>query len=134
MADPVTIDVAEKPQLSLGKEAARNLATTTKSAPQMQEISSRWLLKVLPWNQVQGGVFRLNRRLTYSVGDGRVTFVVTGAQIRVIPQELCELPLLRDFDDVEALTALADKFVQKEYEAGDVIVAWGQPADQIVLI
>ncbi len=134
MADATTVEPLEKPQLSLGKDAARNLATTTKSAPQMQEISSRWLLKVLPWNQVQGGVFRLNRRLTYSVGDGRVTFVNTGSQIRVIPQELCELPLLRDFDDVEALTALADRFVQKEFEPGEVIVEWGQPADQIVLI
>lgn len=133
-ADSSGVDVAEKPQLSLGKEAARKLATTTKSAPQMQEISSRWLLKVLPWVQVQGGVFRLNRRLTYAVGDGRVTFVNTGSQIRVIPQELCELPLLRDFDDVDVLTALADRFVQKEFESGDVIVEWGQPADQIVLI
>ncbi len=37
-----------KPQQSLGTAAARNLATTTKSAPQMQEISSRWLLRTLP--------------------------------------------------------------------------------------
>jgi hypothetical protein len=34
---------------SLSTAAARNLATTTKSVPQMQEITSRWLLKVLPW-------------------------------------------------------------------------------------
>ena len=132
MADGV--ETVEKPQLSLGKEAARNLATTTKSQPQMQGISSRWLLKVLPWVQVQGGVFRLNRRLTYAAGDGRVTFVTTGAEIKVIPQELSELPFLRDFDDVDALTALADKFVQRDYEPGEVIVQWGQPADQIVLI
>ena len=39
-------------QLSLGVAAARNLATTTKSAPQMQGITSRWLLRVLPWVQV----------------------------------------------------------------------------------
>ncbi|MGR9107700.1 MAG: family 2B encapsulin nanocompartment shell protein [Gammaproteobacteria bacterium] len=121
-------------QLSLGKEAARNLATTTKSAPQMQEISSRWLLKVLPWVQVQGGVFRLNRRLSYAVGDGRITFVNTGAEIQVIPQELCELPMLRGFDDVDALNALADLFEQKEFQAGEVIVELGKPADQIVLI
>ncbi len=31
-------------QLSLGTAAARNLATTTKSVPQMQGITSRWLL------------------------------------------------------------------------------------------
>lgn len=48
------------PQQSLGTAAARNLATTTKSAPQMQEITSRWLLRMLPWVQVQGGTYRVN--------------------------------------------------------------------------
>jgi hypothetical protein len=65
----------QQPQLSLSTAAARNLATTTKSAPQMQEITSRWLLKLLPWVQTKGGVYRLNRRLSYTVGDGRVCFV-----------------------------------------------------------
>ncbi|MFI9101746.1 Crp/Fnr family transcriptional regulator, partial [Streptomyces fildesensis] len=32
---------------SLDTAAARNLATTTKSAPQMAGISSRWLLRML---------------------------------------------------------------------------------------
>lgn len=123
-----------QPQLSLGTAAARNLATTTKSVPQMQEISSRWLLKILPWVQVQGGTYRVNRRLTYAVGDGRVTFTSTGAEVRVIPAELCELPLLRGFDDADVLASLADRFVQQEFEAGDVIVEQGQPADQICLI
>src|SRR4051812_36486327 len=57
----------EQPQ-SLGTAAARNLATTTKSVPQMQNISSRWLLKILPWVQVSAGTYRVNRRLSYSVG------------------------------------------------------------------
>ena len=68
------------------------------------------------------------------MGDGRVTFTTVGADVRVIPQELCELPLLRGFDDVDVLVALADRFVQREYAPGDVIVEWGQPADQICLI
>ena len=54
-------------QLSLGTAAARNLATTTKTVPQMQGITSRWLLKMLPWVQVSGGPYRVNRRLSYSV-------------------------------------------------------------------
>ncbi|MGH8932477.1 MAG: Crp/Fnr family transcriptional regulator, partial [Egibacteraceae bacterium] len=95
--------------MSLSTQAARALATTTKTVPQMQEISSRWLLRLLPWVQVNGGVYRVNQRLTYTVGDGRVTFTTTGAEIRVIPQELTELSLLRDFDDVEVLGALADR-------------------------
>src|SRR3954467_6185169 len=101
--------------LSLGTAAARNLATTTKSAPQMQGITSRWLLRMLPWVQASGGVYRVNRRLSYEVGDGRVTFSTTGAEIRVTPRELCELPLLRGFGDEGTLNALAGRFVQQEF-------------------
>jgi len=119
---------------SLDTSAARQLATTTKSVPQMQDITSRWLLRVLPWVQVSGGVFRLNRRLTYSVGDGKVTFIPNGAEIHVIPQELRELALLRTFDDDETLAALANRFEQHEYAPGETIIERGQPADRIVLI
>ncbi|RYZ44458.1 MAG: Crp/Fnr family transcriptional regulator, partial [Myxococcaceae bacterium] len=52
MSNPKTHD---ENSLSLGTAAARQLATTTKSEPQMQGISSRWLLKLLPWVQVSGG-------------------------------------------------------------------------------
>src|SRR6266545_3934671 len=124
----------EKPQQSLSTTAARNLATTTKSVPQMQGITSRWLLRILPWVQVSGGTYRVNRRLSFAVGDGRVTFVQTGAQVQVIPQELRELALLREFDDEAVLAALAQRFVQQEFEPGQSIVEAGQPADQICLI
>ncbi|MFN6568002.1 family 2B encapsulin nanocompartment shell protein [Dendronalium sp. ChiSLP03b] len=125
---------ARQPQLSLSKDAARNLSKTTKSAPQTQEITSRWLLKMLPWVQTKGGTYRLNRRLTYTVGDGRLSFSNTGAEVQVIPQELGELPLLRGFDDTEVLTALAGRFVQQEFAPGDIIVQSGQPANQLFLI
>src|SRR5262245_22521470 len=124
----------EKQQTSLDTSAARNLATTTKSAPQMQGITSRWLLKLLHWVNVQGGVYRVNRRLTYALGDGRVTFTNIGAKVQVIPQELCELPILRGFEDVAVLQALADRFVQRDLKPGDVIVEMGKPADSICLI
>ncbi|MEC3993947.1 family 2B encapsulin nanocompartment shell protein [Actinacidiphila sp. DG2A-62] len=122
------------PRTSLDTAAARNLATTTKSAPQMQGISSRWLLKVLPWVQVNAGTYRVNRRLSYAVGDGRVTFVKTGSEVRVIPQELGEIAALRSFDDESALTALADRFVQREYEVGQVIARAGDSADTVYLV
>ncbi|MBX9390375.1 family 2B encapsulin nanocompartment shell protein [Streptomonospora nanhaiensis] len=120
--------------LSLGTAAARNLATTTKTVPQMQGITSRWLLRLLPWVEAKGGSYRVNRRLSYTVGDGRVSFVNTGADVRVIPRELGELSLLRDFDDEEVLEALADRFTQEEYEPGDVIVERDAPADRVYLI
>ena len=121
-------------QLSLSTAAARNLAKTTKSVPQMQEITSRWLLKLLPWVQTKGGTYRVNRRLTYAVGDGRVTFTNTGATVQVIPQELCELPLLRGFNDIGVLNTLANRFVQQEFVPGDIIAQLGQPIDRVFLI
>src|SRR5690242_15920689 len=123
-----------EPQTSLSTAAARNLATTTKSAPQMQGITSRWLLKVLPWVQTAGGVYRVNRRLSYEIGDGRLSFTTTGSQVQVVPQELNELPLLRGFKDDEVLASLAGQFVQQEFKAGDLLVEAGKAADQLFLI
>ncbi|MEV5131295.1 family 2B encapsulin nanocompartment shell protein [[Kitasatospora] papulosa] len=124
----------QPPQQSLGTAAARNLATTTKSAPQMQEISSRWLLRMLPWVQVQGGTFRVNRRLSHSVGDGRVTFVQTGDRVAVIPAELGELPALRDFADEDVLGELARRCEQRDVAAGEVLAAAGDAADRVHLL
>ncbi|MFF3483436.1 family 2B encapsulin nanocompartment shell protein [Streptomyces sp. NPDC002701] len=124
----------DQPQKSLGTSAARNLATTTKSAPQMQEISSRWLLRMLPWVNVQGGTYRVNRRLSYSVGDGRITFLKTGDRVQVIPAELGELPALRSYDDPEVLGELAQRCEQREFAPGDVIASFGSPADEVFLL
>ncbi|MDP9841034.1 family 2B encapsulin nanocompartment shell protein [Streptosporangium lutulentum] len=121
-------------KLSLGTSAARNLATTTKSTPQMQEITSRWLLRMLPWVQVSGGTYRVNRRLTYTVGDGRVSFTTVGSQVVVVPAELCELPLFRGFGDSDALEALAGRFTQRDFQPGDVLLEEGSSADEVVLI
>ncbi|MGH2718303.1 MAG: family 2B encapsulin nanocompartment shell protein [Actinomycetota bacterium] len=121
-------------QLSLGTKAARNLATTTKSEPQMQGITSRWLLRMLPWVQVSGGVYRVNRRLNYTVGDGRVSFANTGDVIEVIPATLTELPLLRGYDDMSVLETLAGRFTQRSYQAGDSLAGLGGAADTFFLI
>ncbi len=122
-------------QLGLGTTAARQLATTTKSAPQMQGSSPRWLLRMLPWVQMTGGVYRVNRRLSYAVGDDRLSFSNLGATVEIIPEELYKLPLLRGFDDGGAVgSALAAKFVQQEYDAGELIVQAGQPIDQVLLL
>ncbi|MGA4837771.1 family 2B encapsulin nanocompartment shell protein [Streptomyces sp. G45] len=125
---------AEQRQTSLSTAGARNLATTTKTAPQMQEITSRWLLRMLPWVETKGGTYRVNRRLTCTVGDGRIEFVQEGADVRVIPQELGELALLRGFDQLDVLTEIAGRCVQRDFRPGEVLVERGAPAEQIHLI
>ena len=51
----------DEPRLSLSATAARNLATATVTVPQMTEITPRWLHRLLPWVDVDGGVYRVNR-------------------------------------------------------------------------
>jgi encapsulin shell SprI-like protein len=50
-----------EPRLSLSATAARNLATATVTVPQMTDITPRWLHRLLPWVDVDGGVYRVNR-------------------------------------------------------------------------
>ncbi|PNE37842.1 family 2B encapsulin nanocompartment shell protein [Streptomyces noursei] len=124
----------ESQNSSLSTSAARNLATTTKTAPQMQGITSRWLLRLLPWVQVSGGTYRVNRRLTHTVGDGRIDFDIDGGSVAIIPEELRELPTLWEFTDPAVLSELAQRFTQHEYAPGEMIARSGAPHDRVVLI
>ncbi|MFC4500936.1 MULTISPECIES: family 2B encapsulin nanocompartment shell protein [Streptomyces] len=120
---------------SLGTEAARQLATTHKSEPQMQAISSRWLLRMLPWVDVKGGTYRVNRRLQLKVGRGRVQFEQNGGDdVRVIPETLTELPLLRGYSDNGTLGELASRFQTREVRAGQVVFEAGQPVTEAYLV
>jgi hypothetical protein len=126
--------MTEQPQLSLGTAAARNLSTTTKTVPQMQGSTPRWLLRRLPWVEVKGGTYRVNRRLTYAIGDGRLTFVTAAGRISVVPQELRELAVLRDVDDEDVLSELAGRFTQRSFEAGEVLAEFGHRVDEVFLL
>ncbi|BDH05409.1 family 2B encapsulin nanocompartment shell protein [Streptomyces seoulensis] len=131
--EPVPPD--DRQATSLGTRAARQLATTTKSAPQMQAISSRWLLKSLPWVDVRGGAYRVNRRLQLRTGRGRVHFEQNGADdIRVVPQTLTELPALRGYPDLDVLRELASRFQPREVRAGQVLFEAGQPVTEACLV
>jgi encapsulin shell SprI-like protein/cyclic nucleotide-binding protein len=120
---------------SLGTGAARKLATTTKTVPQTRGITSRWLLRKLPWVEVSSGTYRVNRRLTLAVGRGRVAFVQTGADdVRLVPETLAELPLLRGFGDSLVLTDLACRFVLRHFRPGEVIAETGRPVTELLLL
>ncbi|WP_340384546.1 family 2B encapsulin nanocompartment shell protein [Streptomyces sp. SS7] len=120
---------------SLSTRAARQLATTHKSEPQMQAISSRWLLRMLPWVDVKGGTYRVNRRLQLSVGRGRVQFEHNGGDdVRVLPDTLTELRVLRGYSDNGTLAELASRFRTREVRPGQVIFEAGQPVTETYLV
>ena len=121
-------------QTSLGTAAARNLATTTKTPPQMQGITNRWVQRILPWVEVKGGTYRVNRRVAYAVGDGRVAVMQTGERVSIVPGDLGEFPALRGYDDADVLAALAERFTQREVAAGAVVVTAGDPMGQVFVL
>ena len=46
---------------TLGDTAARQLANTTKTAPQMLAVTPRWLVHLLGWVPVESGTYRVNK-------------------------------------------------------------------------
>lgn len=135
----MSIDAAigrpDEQQQSLSTAAARNLATTTKTVPQMQNITSRWLLRMLPWVQVSGGTYRVNRRLSYELGgSGKVSFAQTADAVAVIPPSLRQVPLLAGLADDALLETLAGRLAQREVAAGGVIAEAGQPQAEFLLV
>lgn len=130
-----TEPIAPRDQTSLSTAAARNLATTTKTPPQMQGISSRWLLRTLPWVDVKGGTYRINRRLKVRIGKGRVSFNQQGADnVRIIPQTLTELQPLRGYTDIEILTRIANLFTPRTVQPGEVIASQGEPITKVYIV
>jgi hypothetical protein len=59
MPDAVTREEPE--HLALTDAAARQLTNATKSTAQLDTITPRWLVQMLPWVPVEAGIYRLNR-------------------------------------------------------------------------
>jgi hypothetical protein len=134
MSIEVGDEAAQEQPLSLSTAAARNLATTTKTVPQMQGITSRWLLRLLPWVQVSGGTFRVNRRLSHVAGGGLVAIAQTADAVTIVPPSLREIPQFAGFGDDQVLGELSGAFTQREVAAGEVIAERGQPVDQFFVV
>ncbi len=80
------------PRNTLSEQAARQLSTTTKTAPQWAGITPRWLVSLLPWVPVEAGVFRVNR-----VKDDQP---LAGADVECSPTD--DVEIRESFVDYEA--------------------------------
>src|SRR5262245_13397807 len=69
-------------QTALGDVAARQLANATKTVPQMQRITPRWLQLLLQWVPVEAGIYRLNR----VKDEANVAVDCSARDERVLPQ------------------------------------------------
>ncbi|MCX5383950.1 family 2B encapsulin nanocompartment shell protein [Streptomyces sp. NBC_00083] len=116
--------------MTLSPDTARQLATATKTVPQMRGVTPRYLLRALPWVDVASGVYRVNRRRSFILGDDRISTYDEDGTPRVVAGDLRELPYLRDAEDA-ALDELAAAFTPVTFDAGQVLVQEGDPADRL---
>lgn len=117
-------EVAYQDQLALEVDTARLLSTTTKTRPQSQEITPRWLLQLLPWVQVEGGVYRINRRRRM-LGPGRVRVSDLNGRPHVEPGDLRAISILKSASE-DLLAKIAALLMVEEHPAGEVLVAEDQ--------
>jgi Phage capsid-like protein len=75
--------LATEPEVNtaLGDVAARQLANATKTVPQMQRITPRWLTHLLHWVPVEAGIYRLNK----VKDEASVTVECSGRDERALP-------------------------------------------------
>jgi hypothetical protein len=67
---------------ALGDVAARQLANATKTTPQLERITPRWLTHLLNWVPVEAGIYRLNR----VKDESKVTVECSDRDERELPQ------------------------------------------------
>lgn len=120
-------------QQSLNTGAARQLATTTKTVPQMVSITPRWFLRLLPWIQVDAGTYRVNRCKIIQREEGPVDVNVSGGQANIEPEKLRALALFQRLNE-SMIETLASKFTIEKYDTGDMIIKSGQPGDRLYII
>jgi len=120
-------------QRSVTTAVARNLATTTKTRPMMMSITPRHLLHLLPWVQVEGGTYRVNRtkvelskaeRIEIAVGDGGLSFSAG---------ELRSVPLFANLPDA-LLDRMQARFRTEEVPLGSDLLIEGQDRSTFFVI
>jgi len=126
--------MSSNPRHTLPKDQARPLTTTHKTRPMMEAISSRNLLKVLPWVNVQGGFYRVNRRQVLELRPGKVTFIDNDGEPAIFEDSLNQMPVFRNIENKELLMQIAATAVKEEFAADAEVVLNGNAATHLYVI
>jgi CRP-like cAMP-binding protein len=118
---------------SIDRKAARNLAITNNTIPQMRGITPRWLLHFLPWVQVGSGTYRVNRTKVVLKQAQKVRVNSDNGRSGVTPENLRSIPILSAINLSEA-NALSSRLQSEFFEIGQTIIHEGQRADKLYIV
>ncbi len=119
--------------LSLSAAAARNLATATVTVPQNAARTPRWLHKLLPWVDIDGGVYRVNRRKILVNKAGVIGVEIDGKKAHIEAKSLRGIPLFSGLDN-EMLRTIAGEFATEHHDLGKVIAKEGEAGKKLYVV
>jgi CRP-like cAMP-binding protein len=120
-------------QRSVTTGVARNLADTTKTSPKMMSITPRWLLKLLPWVQVDGGTYRVNRTKVELPRAERINVEVIENNAAVAIEALHGIPLFSRLPD-SVLARMAGRFKTETVSLGNNLIVEGRDGSKFFVI
>src|SRR3954454_1600536 len=108
-------------QRSVTTAVARNLSNTTKTAPKMMSITPRWLLSLLPWVQVNGGTYRVNRTKVELSKAQRIGVDHSNSSATFPPESLRSVPLFSGLPE-PIIAQMASRFKTEEVSLGNKLI------------
>lgn len=120
-------------QRSVTTIVARNLATTTKTVPQMGSITPRWVLKILPWVHVASGTYRVNRTKVELKKAERIDIDYHDGVAGFNAEALRKVPLFSKLEG-DFIGRLATKFVTEEIDLGNNLITEGDERHKFFII
>ncbi len=120
-------------QRSVTTSVAKNLANTTKTSPKMMSITPRWLLNLLPWVQVNGGTYRVNRTKVELPKAERIEIDVSANVATFQPEALRSVPLFSKLPDA-VIARMAGRFKTEEVSLGNELIVEGEDRSKFFII
>jgi CRP-like cAMP-binding protein len=120
-------------QRSVTTSVARNLANTTKTSPKMMSITPRWVLSLLPWVQVEGGTYRVNRTKVELKKAERISVELADGKPAIAPEALRSVPLFARLPEPILVRMLA-RFKTEEISLGNRLIAEGEDQGRFFII
>ncbi|MBL8808835.1 MAG: cyclic nucleotide-binding domain-containing protein, partial [Planctomycetaceae bacterium] len=120
-------------QRSVTTSVARNLANTTKTSPKMMSITPRYLLNLLPWVQVDGGTYRVNRTKVELSKAERIGVDVTDGVASFSPESLRSVPLFSGLTSA-IISRMANRFRSETVSLGNKLVGEGEDGNKFFII
>jgi hypothetical protein len=120
-------------QRSVTTSVARNLANTTKTSPKMMSITPRLLLNQLPWVQVNGGIYRVNRTKVELPKAERIGVDLSGGVASLPPESLRSVPAFSKLPDA-IIVGMASHFQTENVSLGNKLISEGQDLSKFFII